>query len=83
MKKVQVPAGQPIGRIKCPTCGNDRDFIEVSRDVIVSTHYYQNDDGSFTPEEDENEVVGKVALYCGVCNANLSFFHNHLLEMTF
>ena len=83
MKKVKMPSGQPIGRIICPHCGNDKDFIEIARDVIVSTQYLQNKDGSFTPDDSETEVTGKVSLYCGQCNSDLSLFHNHLLEMTF
>ena len=47
-----------MGRIICPTCGNDRDFIEVARNVIVTTRYIQNLDGSFTPEENEIEIGG-------------------------
>lgn len=83
MKKVRRPSGQPIGRIICPHCSNDRDFIEIARDVIVSTRYVQNKDGSFTPEDSETEIAGKVGLYCGQCNTDLSLFYNHLLEMTF
>lgn len=82
-KKVHIPPGQPIGRIACPACGNDQDFIEVARDVIVTTRYVQNPDGSFTPEDNDTEIVGKVGLFCGQCNADLTIFHNHLQEMTF
>ncbi len=82
-KKVHVPSGQPMGRIVCPSCGNDRDFIEVARDVIVTTRYIQNLDGSFSPEENEIEVAGKVGLFCGQCNTDLTLFHSHLQEMTF
>ena len=83
MKKVQVPAGRPLGRIVCPNCGNDKDFVEVARNVIVTTRYVQNDDGSFTPEEGDSEVQGEVGLYCGQCDADVTAFHSHLLEMTF
>jgi hypothetical protein len=27
--------------------------------------------------------VGKVGLFCGQCNTDLTQFHNHLQEMTF
>ncbi|MFZ5798376.1 MAG: hypothetical protein ACYCYR_04055 [Desulfobulbaceae bacterium] len=83
MKKVQVPAGRPLGRIVCPNCGNDREFLEVAHDVVVTTRYFQNDDGSFSPDESESEVQGKVELYCGQCDADVSMFHSHLLEMMF
>ncbi|MCL7488019.1 MAG: hypothetical protein M8357_07595 [Desulfobulbaceae bacterium] len=83
MKKVQVSTGKPLGRIVCPQCGNDREFIELARDVIVTTRYVQNDDGSFTPQESDSEVLGKVGLYCSQCDTDISFFHNHLMEMIF
>lgn len=83
MKKVQVSKGKPFGRIVCPNCGNDRDFIEVANDVVVTTEYIQNDDGSFTPTDTDSEILGKVALYCGQCDNDVSFFHNHLMEMIF
>lgn len=83
MKKVHVPAGRPLGRIVCPNCGNDRDFVEIARNVIVTTTYLQNEDGSFTPDEGESDVLGKVGLFCGLCDSDLSFFHNHLSEMIF
>ena len=83
MKKVQVPAGRPFGRIACPNCGNDREFVEVARNVVVTTRYVQNDDGSFTPDEGDSEVLGKVGLYCGQCDTDMSAFHNHLMELIF
>lgn len=82
-KKLNIPSGQTLGRIVCTECGNDLEFIEVARDVIVTTRYIQNDDGSFTPEENDTEVVGKIGLFCGVCNADMTIFHNHLQEMSF
>jgi len=83
MKKVQVSTSKPLGRIICPSCGNDQEFIEIARDVIVTTRYIQNDDGSFTPEDSESEVLGKVGLYCGQCETDVTSFHNHLMEMIF
>ncbi len=83
MKKVQVPAGRPLGRIVCPHCGNDREFVEVARNVIVTTTYIQNDDGSFTPEHGDSDVHGNVGLFCGRCDADLTTFYNHLMEMIF
>jgi len=83
MKKVQVSKGKPLGRIICPNCGNDNEFIEIAREVVVTTRYVQNDDGSFTPEDTDSEVLGKVGLYCSQCEADVSYFHNHLMEMIF
>jgi hypothetical protein len=82
-KKVKVSTRKPLGRIVCPNCGNDRDFVEVANDVVVTTQYIQNDDGSFTPAESDSEILGKVGLYCSQCDSDVSFFHNHLLEMIF
>ena len=83
MKKVQVPSGRPLGRLVCPHCGNDREFVEVARNVTVTTTYLQNDDGSFSPEQGDSEVQGDVGLYCAHCDTDLSSFHNHLMEMIF
>jgi len=83
MKKLQVPTGQSTGRIICPECGNDKDFFEVAENVTVTSRYFQNDDGSFTPEESDTEILGKVRLFCGSCDADLSLFHSYFLEMIF
>ena len=83
MKKVKVSTGKPLGRIVCPHCGNDREFLEVAQDVVVTTNYIQNDDGSFTPSESDSEVLGKVGLYCSQCDNDVSGFHNQVMEMIF
>ncbi|HET97177.1 MAG TPA: hypothetical protein ENN98_00440 [Desulfurivibrio alkaliphilus] len=69
--------------IKCPHCGNDRDFLEVADNVIITTNYRQNSDGSFTQEGDESQILGEIKLYCGECNSDLSQFHSRFLEMLF
>jgi len=74
---------QILSLIKCPHCGNDTDFVEVADDVILTTHYRQNRDGSFTQESDESQIMGEIKLYCGECNADLSRFHSRFLEMLF
>ncbi|MFH7327003.1 hypothetical protein [Desulfurivibrio sp. C05AmB] len=74
---------QSMTLIKCPHCGNDTDFVEVADDVILTTHYHQNRDGSFTQESDESQIMGEIKLYCGECNADLSRFHARFLEMLF
>ena len=83
MNKVKLSKGKPIGRIICPHCGNDHDFIEIAHDVVVTSRYIQNDDGSFTPEENDSEIMGKVGLFCSKCETDVSSFHNHLMEMIF
>ena len=80
---VRVPSGIPLGRIVCPDCGNDSEFIEVARNVIVTTRYVQNGDGSFSNEEGESEIMGKVGLYCSECECDVSRYHAHVLEMSF
>ncbi len=83
MKKLQVPTGHSTGRIVCPECGNDKDFVEVAENVIVTSRYFQNNDGSFTPEESDTEIQGEVKLFCGLCDTDLSLFHSSFIEMIF
>ena len=70
-------------RIVCPDCGNSTDFLEVADDVILTTRYIQNNDGSFSQEVDESEVLGDVKLYCGECGTDLSKYHKRFIEMLF
>ena len=83
MPKIPLPDSRPAGRISCPDCGNDVEFLEVADNVVVSTRYIQNDDGSFTPQAEDSEIHGKLRLYCDVCGCDLSIFHNHLMGMLF
>jgi DNA-directed RNA polymerase subunit M/transcription elongation factor TFIIS len=83
MKTVAIPSGEPSGRITCNRCGNASQFVEMANNVLVTTHYVQNRDGSFTQEESETEVLGEVRLLCGQCGADLSQYHSHFMEMTF
>lgn len=70
-------------RIICPACGNDKHFYEIAEDVVLTTRYTQNADGSFTPQSDESSILGEVRLYCVECNTDLSQFHNRFMEMLF
>lgn len=70
-------------RIICPDCGNDSDFLEVADEVIITTQYTQNADGSFSQVGDESQVLGEIKLFCGECNADLSQFYQRFLEMLF
>lgn len=70
-------------RIVCPECGNDGEFLEVADDVVLTTRYIQHNDGSFSQESDESQVLGEVKFYCGECGADLSQFHQRFLEMLF
>ena len=70
-------------KIICPECGNNSDFLEVADDVLLTTRYIQNDDGSFSQEVDESRVLGDVNFFCGECGEDLSQFHTRFLEMLF
>lgn len=69
--------------ITCPNCGNDRDFFEVADHVILTTHYIQNDDCSFTQDGDESQILGKIRFFCAECNSDLSQFHQRFVDMLF
>ena len=79
-KVVTVPSTQ---RITCPECTNNKDFLEVSDGVILTTRFLQNNDGSFSQELDDSQVLGQVKFYCGDCGADLTQFHKRFLEMLF
>lgn len=70
-------------RITCPVCGNDNDFVEVADNVVLTTRYVQNEDGSFIQDGDESQILGEIKFYCAECNADLSASHSRFLEMLF
>lgn len=70
-------------KITCPVCGNDSEFLEVADDVVLTTRYLQNTDGSFSEDGDDSQVMGEVKFLCGECHADLSQFHQRFLEMLF
>ena len=70
-------------RITCPECRNNREFLEVSDGVILTTRFIQNSDGSFSQELDDSQVLGQVKFYCGDCGTDLTKFHKRFLEMLF
>jgi len=69
--------------IACLDCGNNKEFLEVSEGVILTTRFIQNKDGSFSQELDDSQVMGEVKFYCGDCGADLTQFHKRFLEMLF
>lgn len=69
--------------LKCPYCGNELEFFEISDDVITTTHYIQNKDGSFTIENKNSQSLGDVKLFCGNCEEDLTSFHQRFSEMIF
>jgi len=70
-------------KITCPVCGNDSEFLEVADEVVLTTRYIQNPDGSFSEEGDDSQVLGEVSFLCGECQADLTPFHQRFLEMLF
>jgi len=74
---------QVANLIKCPHCGNAKNFFEITDDVITTTHYRQNHDGSFTIEEQCSQALGDVKLFCGNCEEDLTDFHQRFSEMIF
>ncbi len=81
--KTPFPSLNMGKRVVCPMCGNDWHFYEVAEDVMLTTRYIQNADGSFTPQSDESSILGEVKFFCGECNTDLTKFHNRLMEMLF
>jgi predicted RNA-binding Zn-ribbon protein involved in translation (DUF1610 family) len=79
-KVVTFPSTQ---RITCPECGNNKEFLEISDGVILTTRFMQHSDGSFSQELDDSQVLGQVKFYCGDCGADLTQFHKRFLEMLF
>jgi hypothetical protein len=71
-------------RLMCPFCGNDTDFFQIAEDAIITTHFTQNADGSFTQEVNESQILGQIKLYCGSCEEELpSEFFDRFTEMVF
>ena len=70
-------------RLVCPDCGNDQEFYEVADGVILTSRFLQNQDGSFSQDGDESQILGEIKLYCGDCSLDLTEFHKHFLEMLF
>jgi len=81
--KKSVKTRKTCLRITCPNCGNDSDFFEVADGVILTTRYIQNEDGSFTQDGDESQILGEIKLFCAECNTDLSASHQRFLEMLF
>ena len=72
-----------IPRMKCPHCGNDLEFFEISEDAVVVTHYAQNPDGSFSVEDTSIQSTGGSRLFCGSCEEDLSELHERFSDMVF
>jgi hypothetical protein len=70
-------------RMKCPHCGNDLEFFEISEEAVVVTHYIQNPDGSFSIEDTSVQSIGDSRLFCGSCEEDLSELHERFSDMIF
>lgn len=70
-------------RLTCPYCGNNTHFFQIAEDAIITTHFRQNSDGSFTQEENESQVFGEIKLFCGNCEEELPDFLDRFTEMVF
>lgn len=83
VKKTTTKKTTIVNRLTCPYCRNDSDFFEVAEDALITTYYGQNNDGSFTANDQNTEIMGNVRLYCGNCGENLDMFHERFGEMIF
>ncbi len=63
-------------KIVCPYCNNSEDFYEVVENATFIVHYFQGEDGSLEPVEEEVEVMGPVKFYCANCHADLTHLKN-------
>ena len=76
-------AHSKAAKISCPVCGNDEDFFEIADGVILTSRFLQNEDGSFTRDGDESQILGEIKFFCGECESDLTLFHQHFLDMLF
>ncbi|MCF6290625.1 MAG: hypothetical protein L3J03_06485 [Desulfobacterales bacterium] len=74
---------QSTRQIVCPDCGNNSDFLEVADNAVLTTRFIQNEDGTFSQEMDDSQILGEIHFYCGECGADLTQFHKRFLEMLF
>lgn len=77
------PSNNKNVRIACPVCGNDDEFFEVADGVILTSRFRQNEDGSFSQDGDESQILGEIKFFCGECESDLTKFHKHFLDMLF
>lgn len=70
-------------RLICPICGNDEVFFELANDVLLTSHYTQNSDGSFSHDSDNTQINGDILLFCGTCQEDLTQYHQRFREMIF
>lgn len=79
----KLPEIRKTVKITCPVCGNDEDFFEVADNVVLTNRFIQNEDGSFTQDSDDSQILGEIRFFCGECESDLTEFHKYFLEMLF
>lgn len=72
-----------VNRLRCPACGNEQCFFEINEDVVTTTHYNQNTDGSFTPEKRVDQSFGSSKLFCNDCEEDMTDNHQQFSKMIF
>lgn len=72
-----------VNRLSCPVCDSDVDFFEIAEDALVTTYFKQNQDGSFTANDQHTEILGNVRFFCGNCGEDLDKYHDRFKEMIF
>jgi hypothetical protein len=72
-----------VSLLRCPSCGNEKRFFEITDDVVTTTYYIQNADGSFTIDTQSSEILGDAKLFCSDCEEDLTSFHQRFSEMIF
>ena len=84
MKSLKKEAAHnKAAKISCPVCGNDEDFFEIADGVILTSRFLQNEDGSFSRDGDESQILGEIKFFCGECESDLTEYHKYFLEMLF
>ena len=78
-----IPELSKTVKISCPICGNDEDFFEVADNVVLTSRFIQNEDGSFTQDGDDSQILGEIRFFCGECESDLTEYYQRFLEMLF
>ena len=83
MENRNIPEVSKTVKLTCPVCGNDEDFFEIADNVLLTSRFIQNEDGSFTQDSDDSQILGEIRFFCGECESDLTEFHKYFLEMLF
>ncbi|MEN8143204.1 MAG: hypothetical protein ABFQ82_06355, partial [Thermodesulfobacteriota bacterium] len=72
-----IPELSKSVKLTCPVCGNDDDFFEIADNVILTSRFIQNEDGSFTQDSDDSQILGEIRFFCGECESDLTEYHKY------